>query len=781
MQQTNDITTKILATENISIIRANVQTASFDVLNRVLTLPVWDVAPVVEDYLKAHEVGHALYTDHEKVVASVEKNECKHVPQAFLNVVEDARIEKLMRRRFPGLARIMLAGNRELLRMEFYGDLNRKLSLLDRINLYFKCGALAPVRFDEKEIYFVKKIESVETIEDMVRVSAQIHKYLSDKKKEEEEKKEQKNTQQGNSPQNNNAPCQSREESDGEYDEDSASSEKESNAGSKNTSPEASEEEREASASRKQNSAEEESSGSNSSGDASDEEVENATENSDNGEEGTRVPSDDSGNKIESNDSGEQEPDEFESKTDQSFADASKKAVRADYTPVLNIHVPALSEYFGPGTTYRDFIIPFQKLDDMLEQESQAFKNHVADAWKQHNESNKSIVQFMLKEFLLKKSANKYSRSRTSKTGVLDIAKLAGYKTTENLFKNVTITSDGDNHSIVILVDWSGSMSDNISNTLTQIINVVSFCRAAGVKYSVMAFTAIGDVGMKRIRSKNNGCLAPNTFSVYNSTYMAVTKNNHVCPIFVTDTMLIELFSDKMSNKEFHKAAGFYLAKYRRAFYRTPYNEIHNNYSEYELCGCTPLNSALLIMREYVRELFKFSNSEKNSLVVISDGCSDDYSVVNENGRYSSSTNNNFVFDNKSYVETESSTSNSMFYMKMLFRNMHEFGINIGYYYISNSVANLQSVFINTFGNTESVDIYTILRQNPYYRTKLSNSIDSFMLVNTNYNNYNRKQKKNTDVLKTANAKNVANLLSKKMNSRIYDKALMKELIRMAS
>ena len=32
---------KLLATENLVVEHANVETASFDVVNRVLTLPVW--------------------------------------------------------------------------------------------------------------------------------------------------------------------------------------------------------------------------------------------------------------------------------------------------------------------------------------------------------------------------------------------------------------------------------------------------------------------------------------------------------------------------------------------------------------------------------------------------------------------------------------------------------------------------------------------------------------------------------------------------------------------
>ena len=53
---------KLLATENLVVEHKSVETASFDVKNRVLTLPVWNVSDVVYDMLVGHEVGHALHS-----------------------------------------------------------------------------------------------------------------------------------------------------------------------------------------------------------------------------------------------------------------------------------------------------------------------------------------------------------------------------------------------------------------------------------------------------------------------------------------------------------------------------------------------------------------------------------------------------------------------------------------------------------------------------------------------------------------------------------------------
>jgi len=87
---------KLLAMENIHIRHSgDAQTASFDVKNRVLTLPVWaDMTSDIIDMLTGHEVGHALYTLPEKWPEAIDEG----VHKGILNIVEDARIEKKIKR-----------------------------------------------------------------------------------------------------------------------------------------------------------------------------------------------------------------------------------------------------------------------------------------------------------------------------------------------------------------------------------------------------------------------------------------------------------------------------------------------------------------------------------------------------------------------------------------------------------------------------------------------------------------------------------------------------------
>ena len=108
---------KLLATENLVVEHANVETASFDVVNRVLTLPVWEASEDVYDMLVGHEVGHALYTPNEMIDSDI--------PSSYVNVVEDARIERMIKSTYPGLIKSFVGGYKELIKKDFF-EINGK-------------------------------------------------------------------------------------------------------------------------------------------------------------------------------------------------------------------------------------------------------------------------------------------------------------------------------------------------------------------------------------------------------------------------------------------------------------------------------------------------------------------------------------------------------------------------------------------------------------------------------------------------------------------------------
>ena len=54
---------KLLATENLTVEHRKVETAYFDLANRLLVVPIWKgMNNDILDMLLAHEICHALYT-----------------------------------------------------------------------------------------------------------------------------------------------------------------------------------------------------------------------------------------------------------------------------------------------------------------------------------------------------------------------------------------------------------------------------------------------------------------------------------------------------------------------------------------------------------------------------------------------------------------------------------------------------------------------------------------------------------------------------------------------
>ena len=174
---------RLLATENLIVEHRRTTTASFDVDRRVLTLPMWDHASgTVYDMLVGHEVGHALFTPNEDWR---EKAQC---PQDFINVIEDARIEKLMKRKFPGLRKSFNNGYQELNSRDFFGvedEDTSEFSLIDRINLHFKIGASALIPFSIEEKLFVARTDLAETFDEVLEIAKDVFNFSKQQQEEQ--------------------------------------------------------------------------------------------------------------------------------------------------------------------------------------------------------------------------------------------------------------------------------------------------------------------------------------------------------------------------------------------------------------------------------------------------------------------------------------------------------------------------------------------------------------------------------------------------------------------
>jgi hypothetical protein len=204
---------RILATENIRVVvDPKMTTAAFDLKNRTLLLPQWkDMGKSVYDMLIGHEISHALHTPAEgwretcnKISGTTDHNSKSwQTASLYLNVVEDARIERLIQIKFPGFRRDFIAAYNELNDKNFFGvkgvNMNT-LTLADRINLYYKLGTIGSVgiNFTPAEDQFIRRIDNATTFADAAQIAEDLFKFCM-----EQQHKNQPQQNNGNP----NKPC----------------------------------------------------------------------------------------------------------------------------------------------------------------------------------------------------------------------------------------------------------------------------------------------------------------------------------------------------------------------------------------------------------------------------------------------------------------------------------------------------------------------------------------------------------------------------------------------
>jgi len=433
---------KLLATEDIRVEHQPVHTAMFNTESRVLTLPMWkDMDNHLYDMLVGHEVGHALFTETDVLgaIKTIDPDEefGQEVVMDYLNVVEDARIERLMQDKFPGLRRDFRKAYSDLIERDFFGVADRDISemrFIDRINLHFKVGTMMNVPFDTDEQTFVDQIAECETFEDVMNTVWDLLDYASQKQKQKQQQEVQ-TTEPGDGPE------QQDEEQQGQTNGDGA----ESGEGESDTNMAA-----------------------DGDGDANDQEgVSGACD-------GASINSTGGCCSLE------------RSETQQAFDKSMQEmanSVRED-RPVQYITIPEVNLDKVVVTT-SELLEVFRKADTFGNGKNALY----ADFSAFQKEASK-IVGNMVKRFEMKKAADEHKRAMTSDSGILDTVKMINYKWSDDIFLKTTEIAEGKSHGLVMIVDWSGSMGPVIHDTVKQLMVLVMFCKQVGIPYDVYAFTS---------------------------------------------------------------------------------------------------------------------------------------------------------------------------------------------------------------------------------------------------------------------------------------------------
>jgi hypothetical protein len=536
---------KLLAEEDIVVEHKKVDTACFNVHTRVLTLPMWKASSTVVDLLVAHEVGHSRETPN------FDWTKDYKIPPQFVNIVEDARIEKLMKRRYPGLAKTFYNGYKELSDQDFFQIADEKIdemNLADRANLWFKIGNFTDILIEcGEETEIINLIADTETFADVLIAAEALYKYC--KQKQQEETKVQQDDLQS---------------------QDSGASQQPAS-------------------------------------DFSDQqEGENDQPESDGSES---VSSDESSQQQQPTNSpmGGEKDEEPKVKTMETLEEALKELVNRDVYENVYLELPQLD--------LGKVIVPNSEIHSKCKEHWNAF---VEDReWKyedvfggvdkqfvEFKRSAQKEVNYLVKEFECRKAADSYARASTARTGVLDCSKLHTYKYNEDLFKKVTTLADGKNHGLVFVLDWSGSMSNVMMDTVKQLFNLVWFCKKVAIPFEVYAFTT--DYPLVKYDEEGKA----------NMRELAYKKKDGLIQVGEWFSMM-NLLTSKVNSKTLdEQMKNIYRLS---ASFRYNSNVCYSHPMGMSLSG-TPLNEAMISLHQILPKFQKENKLQKVQCVVLTDG-----------------------------------------------------------------------------------------------------------------------------------------------------------------
>ena len=534
---------RLLAQEDLIVEQRQVDTASFDVERRILTLPLWEKAEAsVLDMLIAHEVGHALYTPNKWDFLG-------EIPLSFVNVVEDVRIEKLMKRRYAGLPKTFYNGYRDINAKDFFqlqfADLE-EFGLVDRINLFYKVGMFHNIPFkNDQEIAFRDECANVETFDEVLDLASRIAKYqqeqVSDKstsQTDEEGAEEAPSTEQGSGGQTQSSQEESTESKDTQGQEAPTNTTQEDGQESEETSNDA------------------------------------PTPAQPNGKGTT---------------GGKAHGDDLEAVTDSLLKESIQNLVDTESAPITYINTPEL--------LLDKVIVETQEWVDVLDEYWNKYEGFdfakIDSEWARYKSQSSKEVNYLVKEFEMKKSASAYARTTVSKTGVLDCSKLFQYKYNDDIFKKISVTPDGKNHGLIFNLDWSGSMSHILFSTMKQLLNLIQFCNKTGIPFEVYAFTNEWDSeSVQKVKEVKENEITIEKFNMIKFASSDLKKRD----------------LDKVMKYMFRTA---FAMTYRAADYNIPY--------KLYLSG-TPLNEAIISMKQILPIFQKRNKVEKCHIINLTDG-----------------------------------------------------------------------------------------------------------------------------------------------------------------
>ena len=532
---------RLLAKENLKIVQGKYKTAFFVPATRTLGLPVWkDRGKDVYDLLVGHEVGHALYTpeswSHDVKV--------HNIPASFMNVLEDIRIERLIQETYPGLSYSFKKGYKTLMDEDFFGPIGDYdgYQFMDRLNIKSKLRDLASVPFSEEEQYYFNLAHSTETWDDVISAAKEIYDWLKTQEEEEQKKEETSMSDQS-------------EDGDVSSDDESGS---------------------------------------------------------DGQEEENHSPGDSGGddNDSKSDEQDDAKKDKFKVSTDEAFRENEEK---------LNEMSDDVKEFFFNKIERNDLDDYVMGWKEVIEKREEHALNGRVDPkeidylhgktdkyshWllnpDDNNDSFSSFLQeaekmssAMAKEFELKKKATNFKRASVSETGSIDVNNLHSYKYNDDIFLKVVNIPDEKNHGLIMFVDYSASISNDLHNVIRQVIILAMYCRKANIRFDIYGFTASHD--------------------------QIVLDYDQRSKPYKMANLLFNILSSEMPNRVFNHSVRYL---FRASFIcsKQSYNVYNRITPSVENLGATPTAIALLCLYYLIPEFKAKYGIENMNFMMLTDG-----------------------------------------------------------------------------------------------------------------------------------------------------------------
>jgi len=639
---------------------ASVPSAAFELNTRTLILPMWKCEKVVYDFLVGHEVAHAKYTPADRWRAEAERigGANARIAQDYINVIEDARIERLIKREFPGLRADFMQGYKTLNEMDIFqikGKDLSTLSLIDRINLYYKigihCGVQIPFTEDEKKI--LERISATRGgeigFDDVVKIAEELFNAAKQENKPQQGDSKDKSKSKDQDKSDESQTSQDDTYEDGEESEDGEEESQSDSSGQ--DGDEEGDESQDGSQSDADEGDESEGNAEGSDGKGGEDSGASMDDDTDDGESAESVKGEKSSSGTEASESGSGKPAEVS--TNGAMQKGMEKFV--DLNSVEHIITIGTIDPSKVVIGVDDFI---KLVDENVigcrytnlaksnkEAITAAVEERSARLFKRICDENKRNVDMMCKRFDVKRSARNFAKQTSAKSGRISTRLLNKYKFSEDIFDRVVIRNDEKNHGIVILIDWSGSIGTMIAETCAQVCALLMFCRRAGIAAEVYFFTTAhvpicdkwfkeenpnikndqitrtslgnwgGATSSSGIKWTLNGEMA--RFSDYICNLPEGTSAKGDRPLFCPFS-LVKVYEQGMNNKKFARSIGRLLL-ISHMMSRQCEETRDLNVSEPLQLGGTPLDESILAMREIVKDFRKSSNT-KVTLINLTDG-----------------------------------------------------------------------------------------------------------------------------------------------------------------